>query len=107
MRKIEYPNRGHLLSDYFFDGISRVYEHENNMIITLESPTGIETPNAIIKNECVRLIIPKSQFNEFYESIKSINETLDFKDIIKKETKDKNIEKKDNISLGSAFNVPI
>lgn len=49
MKNIEYPNRGHVLSDYFVDGISRVYEHEGNIVITLESPTGIETPNAILK----------------------------------------------------------
>jgi hypothetical protein len=103
MKKIEYPNRGHLLSDYFVDGISRVYEHEGNLIITLESPTGIETPNAILKNECVRLVIPKSQFNEFAKSIVTIKEQLDFKEVPENEPTE-NIQK-DESFLGSAFNV--
>lgn len=103
MKKIEYPNRGHLLSDYFVDGISRVYEHEGNLIITLESPTGIETPNAILKNECVRLVIPKSQFNEFAKSVITIQEQLDFKEVPESEPTE-NIQK-DESFLGSAFNI--
>lgn len=103
MKKVEYPNRGHLLSDYFVDGISRVYEHEENIVMTLESPTGIETPNAILKNECVRLIIPKSQFNKFYESIITIQEQFDFKEVIDDEPTQPT--QKDESFLGSAFNV--
>jgi len=103
VKKIEYPNRGHLLSDYFIDGISRVYEHEENIVITLESPTGIQTPDTILKNECVRLVIPKSQFNKFFKSIARINEQLDFKEVTE-DKPTKNIDKKE-IFLGSAFKV--
>ncbi len=103
MKKNEYPNRGHLLTDYFIDGISRVYEHEENVLIILETPTGIETPNAILKNENVRLIIPKKQFNNFYESIATIHKKLDFKKVIEKESI-KTIHK-DKSFLGSAFSV--
>ncbi len=86
MKKTEYPNRGHVLSDYFVDGISRVYEHEENIVIILESPTGIETPNSILKNECVRLIIPKNQFNQLYKSIVTIHESLHFEEVIEEES---------------------
>lgn len=103
MKKIEHPNRGHLLTDYFVDGISRVYEHEENIVMTLESPTGIETPHAILKNECVRLVIPKSQFNKFFESIVTIQEKLDFKEVIEDEPTQP--AQKDESFLGSAFNV--
>jgi hypothetical protein len=103
MKKNEYPNRGHLVSDYFVDGISRVYEHEENILMVLESPTGIETPNSIIKNECVRIIIPKSQFHKFYESIVTIRESLDFKESINVE--EVKTPTKDETFLGSAFNV--
>lgn len=103
MKKIEYPNRGHVVSDYFIDGISRVYEHEENVIMILESPTGLETPNSILKNECVRLIIPKNQFNKFYESIVSIQESLDLKEVI--DNKPTQTIHKDEGFLGSAFNV--
>ena len=103
MKKVEYPNRGHLIPDYFIDGISRVYEHEENLIIILETPTGLETPNAILKNECARLIIPKNQFDKFYKSIVKIQENFEFKEVVEEEpiqtiTKDKSF-------LGSAFNV--
>lgn len=103
MKKIENPNRGHLLSDYFVDGISRVYEYEENIVMILESPTGIETPTAILKNECVRIIIPKKQFQKFYESIATIHERSNFKEVIKEEP----IQpiQKDESFLGSAFNV--
>jgi len=103
MKKVEYPNRGHLLSDYLVDGISRVYEHEENVVMILESPTGIETPNAILKNECVRLVIPKSQFHEFSKSIVTIQNQLDFKEVPKNE-QTQTIQK-DESFLGSAFNV--
>lgn len=103
MRKVEYPNRGHLLSDFLVDGISRMYEHEGNVVVTLESPTGIETPNAILKNECVRLIIPKSQFNKFSESIITIREQLDFKEVTK--NKPMQTTNKEEKFLGSAFYV--
>lgn len=103
MKKFEYPNRGHLVPDYFIDGISRVYEHEENILIVLESPTGIETPNAILKNECVRITIPKSQFNKFYESIVTIRESLDFKEPI--DIEQNQTPNKDESFLGSAFNV--
>ncbi len=104
MKKIEYPNRGHLVVDYFVDGISRVYEHYENIVMTLESPTGIETPNSILKNESVRIIIPKSQFNEFSKSIVSVNENLNFKEAVTIESVPETT-KKDKIFLGSAFNV--
>lgn len=97
MKKVEYPNRGHLIPDYFIDGISRVYEHEGNLIIILETPTGLETPNA------ARLIIPKNQFDKFYKSIVKIQENFEFKEIIEEEP----IQtiSKDKSFLGSAFNV--
>ncbi len=104
MKKIEYPNRGHLITDYFVDGISRVYEHSENIVITLESPTGLETPNAILKNECVRLIIPKSEFNKFHDDVVLIKEKVNFKEV----TADKVVKestKKDKSFLGSAFNI--
>jgi hypothetical protein len=103
MKNIEYPNRGHLLSDYFIDGISRVYEHEGNIIMTLESPTGIETPNSILKNECLRLVIPKSKFNIFHKSILDIKKHLLVEDT--REEESIQTTKKDDTFLGSAFNV--
>ena len=104
MKKIEYPNRGHLLSDYLVDGISRVYEHEGNVVMILESTTGIETPNAILKNECVRLVIPKNQFHQFSNSITTIENQLGFKEVA---TNEKTLTmSKDKSFLGSAFNVP-
>lgn len=104
MKKIEYPNRGHLLADYFVDGISRVYEHSENVVITLESPTGLETPNAILKNECVRLIIHKSDFNKFYDEVALIKEKLNFTEVIVNKVVTESI-KKDKSFLGSAFNI--
>ncbi len=104
MKKNEYPNRGHLVSDYFVDGISRVYEHEENIMMVLESPTGIETPNSILKNECVRIIIPKNQFNKFCESIVTIQESFDLEKVVNDESLNKTI-KEDKNFLGSAFNV--
>lgn len=103
MKKIEYPNSGHLLTDYFVDGISRVYEHEENIVIILETPTGIETPNSILKNESIRLVIPKNQFNKFYESIIAIKENLGFEEIVVDESTQST--PKDESFLGSAFNV--
>jgi hypothetical protein len=103
MKKIENPNRGHLLSDYFVDGISRVYEHGENIVMILESPTGIETSTSILKNECARIIIPKNQFNKFYESVAIIHEKSNFKEVIKEETLEPT--QKDESFLGSAFNV--
>ena len=104
MKKIEHPNRGHLLVDYFVDGISRVYEHHENLVITLDSPTGIETPNSILKNECVRIIIPKNQFNKFCESIVTIQESFDLEKVVNDESLNKTI-KEDKNFLGSTFNV--
>ncbi len=103
MKNIEYPNRGHLLPDYFVDGISRVYEQDGNMVVILETPTGLETHNSILKNESLRLIIPKSQFYNFYKSITAIQESLNFKEIVKEEVVQTIV--KDKSFLGSAFNV--
>ena len=103
MKNVEYPNRGHLIPDFFIDGISRVYEQDANLIIIFDTPTGLETHNAILKNECIRLIIPKNQFDKFYKSIVKIKENFEFKEIVEKEP----IQtiSKDKSFLGAAFNV--
>lgn len=60
MKKSGYPNRGHLLNDFYVTGISRAYLDEQNLMLVFESPTGIETPNEILKNEVARFVIPIS-----------------------------------------------
>ena len=60
MKKSGYPNRGHLLSDFYVTGISRAYRDAQNLMLVFESPTGIETPNEILKNEVARFVIPVS-----------------------------------------------
>ena len=104
MKQTEYPNRGHLLSDYFIDGISRAYEHAGNIVVTLESPTGIETHNSILKNECVRLIIPKNEFHKFYESISIIQEQLCAKNDVP-DHKPAEVAQQDDSFLGSPFHI--
>ncbi|MFT6218550.1 MAG: hypothetical protein ACJA2Y_001412 [Cycloclasticus pugetii] len=59
MKKISHPNQGHVIPDYYVDGINRVFEDEGNLVLTFDSITGIETHDTIIKNEVLRLIISK------------------------------------------------
>jgi len=72
MKKIEHPNQGHLVSDYVVDGVSRVYSLGSNVCVVFESSTGIETANSILKNECLRLVIPMTELNKIYESFGDI-----------------------------------
>jgi hypothetical protein len=76
MKKIEYPNRGHLISDYLVDGVARAYQIGGMVSVVMESPTGIETPNANLKNESVRLLIPLESLKTLSDNFKDIQEAF-------------------------------
>lgn len=72
MKKIDHPNQGHLVPDYFVDGIARVYATGASIAIVFETPTGIETHNAILKNECLRLVVPIANLEKLYQNLGDI-----------------------------------
>ena len=59
-----YANQGHNIPDYLCTGISRAYMEGNNLIIVIESRSGIESEEGMIMNEVARLIIPSSQIEQ-------------------------------------------
>ncbi len=59
-KKIIYLNQGSTLPDYLCTGVSRAYLEGDNLIIVLESKSGVENENEEYINEVTRLIIPLS-----------------------------------------------
>lgn len=80
MKKIDHPNQGHLVPDYFVDGIARVYATGASIAIVFETPTGIETHNAILKNESIRLIVPIDQLEALHKNFGDICNAFQLKD---------------------------
>tara|TARA_B100000579_G_C22505503_1_gene698997 strand:- start:32 stop:379 length:348 start_codon:yes stop_codon:yes gene_type:complete len=65
-----YANQGHNIPDFLCTGISRAYMEDNNLIIVIESKTGIESEEGNIINEVARLIVPSSQIEKLGTNIK-------------------------------------
>lgn len=76
MKKNKYPNQGHVVVDHLVDGVSRAYTDGSNLILVVESPTGIESPDEVYKNEVARLVIPMNACGQFLKNIKDAVEAL-------------------------------
>ncbi len=59
-----YGNQGHNIPDYLCTGISRAYMEGNNLILVIESRSGIESEEGMIINEVARLIVPSTQIEQ-------------------------------------------
>ena len=59
-----YANQGHNIPDYLCTGISRAYMEGENLIIVIESRSGIESEEGMIVNEVARLIVPSSHIEQ-------------------------------------------
>lgn len=95
MKKVEYPNRGHLIADYLVDGVARAYQVGGLVSVVLESPIGIETTNAVLKNESVRLLIPLESIKTLSDNFKDVHEAFSLKSITQPESETKGISSSD------------
>ena len=106
MKKIEHPNRGHLVPDLMISGIARAFELDENISIVLDSDTGIETPDSILRNEVVRLIISKKNLSELIHNLQLIQQSFPSANNQTKEPQpESKIDAKKNETLGKSFPV--
>ena len=59
MKKSVWPNQGHPVTEAFVDEVARAFSSQDCVFIVLGCETGIETPDTVMKNEVVRLVVPK------------------------------------------------
>ncbi len=59
-KKTIYLNQGSSIPDYLCTGISRAYLEGDNLIIILESVSGIENDHEKFLNEVVRIVVPSN-----------------------------------------------
>ncbi len=59
-KKTVYLNQGSCIPDYLCTGISRAYLEGDNLIIILESVSGIENEHEKFLNEVVRIVVPSN-----------------------------------------------
>jgi len=106
MKKIIYPNEGHPVQDYYIDGINRVFEDNGNLIITLESISGIESHDSIYKNEIARLIIPISCAEKISNDLKlALEVIISNNKNTKRRDKKEPQECPEKIQLGAPFKI--
>ena len=68
-RKIVYGNQGQLVPDFYVNTISRAYLEDENLMLILATPVGIETTTEKYANEIARLIIPIAKVPEIKQSV--------------------------------------
>lgn len=106
MKKIEHPNRGHLVPDIIVSGIARAFEMDDNISIVLDSNTGIETPDSILRNEVVRLIISKKNLSELIHDLELIQQNFPSTENPPIETPpEQKTDDRKNEKLGKSFSV--
>ena len=69
MKKSVWPNQGHPVTEAFVDEVTRAFSSQDCVFIVLGNETGIETPDSVIKNEIVRLVVPKHSAAKFFQDL--------------------------------------
>jgi hypothetical protein len=105
MKKEKYPNQGHVVPDFYINGISRSYFDHGNLVFVVESSTGLESHDSIYRNEIARLIIPTELAKKFLDDVDlSVSELIPSGQIQKKHQEEVILVAEED-RLGAPFDV--
>ena len=102
-RKIVFGNQGQLIPDFYVNTISRAYLEDENLMLILATPVGIETTTEKYANEIARLIVPLAKVPEIKQSVSDAAEYALQNKNIRIQSTSSNTKEKAKYTLGESL----